>query len=73
MIELLEQCVRIPSLSGQERQVAEFLRGKMLKRGFDRAFIDEAGNAVGIVGEGPRQIVLLGHMDTVGGDVPVRY
>lgn len=73
MIELLEQCVRIPSLSGQERAVAEFLRDEMRRRRFDCAFIDEAGNAVGVIGVGSRQIVLLGHMDTVGGDVPVRY
>lgn len=78
MIELLEQCVRIPSLSGQERQVAEFLCEQMRQRGFDRAFIDDVGNAVGIIGpstplRSPRQIVLLGHMDTVGGEVPVRY
>jgi LysW-gamma-L-lysine carboxypeptidase len=73
MIELLEQCVRIPSLSRQEAQVAAFLRDEMKQRGFDRAFIDDAGNAVGIIGNGPKQIVMLGHMDTVGGDVPVRY
>lgn len=73
MIDLLEQCVRIPSLSRHEAQVAAFLRDEMLQRGFDRAFIDDAGNAVGIIGNGPKQIVMLGHMDTVGGDVPVRY
>ena len=73
MIEFLEECVRIPSLSGDERAVAEFLRDRMAALGYDRAFIDEAGNAVGIVGGGPRQLVMLGHMDTVGGDVPVRY
>ncbi|MFC1465091.1 MAG: [LysW]-lysine hydrolase [Candidatus Brachytrichaceae bacterium NZ_4S206] len=73
MIELLERCVRIPSLSRQERAVAEFLRDEMCRRGFDRVFIDEAGNAIGIIGKGSRQIVLLGHMDTVGGHVPVRY
>lgn len=73
MIDLLERCVRIPSLSGQERAVAEFLCAEMQQRGFDRAFIDPAGNAVGVIGEGERPIVLLGHMDTVGGEVPVRY
>ncbi len=73
MIELLEQCVRIPSLSGEERAVAEFLRDQMTARGFERAFIDEAGNAVGIIGNGSRQLVMLGHMDTVSGEVPVRY
>src|SRR5512136_2453294 len=40
--------------------------------GFTRAFSDEAGNAVGVMGEGPRQIVLLGHIDTVPGEIPVR-
>lgn len=73
MIELLEHCVRIPSLSGQERPVAEFLCREMQQRGYDRVFIDPAGNAVGVIGAGERQIVLLGHMDTVGGTVPVRY
>ena len=73
MIELLENCVRIPSLSGQEKNCAEFLVREMQARGFDRAFVDESGSAVGIIGTGPRQIVLLGHIDTVGGDVPVRY
>jgi LysW-gamma-L-lysine carboxypeptidase len=72
MIELLEACVRIRSLSGQEQQVAEFLRAEMSARGF-RAHVDAAGNAVGIIGDGPRQMVLLGHMDTVDGDIPVRY
>ncbi len=73
MITLLERCVRIPSLSGQERAAAEFLCDEMRRRCFDRAFIDEAGNAIGVVGHGARQIVLLGHIDTVGGHVPVRY
>jgi [amino group carrier protein]-lysine/ornithine hydrolase len=72
MIELLEACVRIRSLSGQEGQVAEFLRDEMSSRGF-RAYVDPAGNAVGVIGDGSRQLVLLGHMDTVDGEVPVRY
>jgi LysW-gamma-L-lysine carboxypeptidase len=39
---------------------------------YDEAFIDEAGNAVGLMGSGPRQIVLLGHIDTVPGEIPLR-
>ncbi len=73
MIELLEQCVRIKSLSGQEQEVSHFLVREMRKRGFHRAFVDEADNAVGIIGNGKRQLVFLGHIDTVAGDVPVRY
>ncbi len=70
---LLHRMLEIRSLSGQERPLAEFLRAEMQARGF-RARIDEAGNAVGERGtadSGPT-IVLLGHMDTAPGDVPVR-
>jgi len=40
--------------------------------GFERAFKDEVGNAVGIIGDGPQQVILLGHIDTVPGEIPVR-
>jgi LysW-gamma-L-lysine carboxypeptidase len=43
----------------------------MSERGF-RASVDDAGNAVGEIGDGPAHIVLLGHIDTVPGDIPVR-
>jgi len=38
---------------------------------YDEAFIDEAGNAVGVMGKGSRQMVLLGHIDTVPGEIKV--
>jgi LysW-gamma-L-lysine carboxypeptidase len=40
--------------------------------GYQRAFVDEAGNAVGVMGSGPRQVILLGHIDSVPGKIPVR-
>ena len=36
-----------------------------------RAEVDGAGNAVGTRGEGEREIILLGHIDTVAGFIPV--
>ncbi len=69
--ELLRQAVAIPSLSGQEQEVAAFLSGWMAQRGF-RAHVDSAGNAVGERGSGPLTVALLGHMDTVPGEIPVR-
>lgn len=69
---LLEGMIRIPSLSGQEGPLARWLAEQMAAHGFDRTEVDEAGNAVGHIGDGPRQVVLLGHMDTVPGDVPIR-
>jgi len=43
----------------------------MSERGF-RASVDDAGNAVGEIGDGPAHVVLLGHIDTVPGEFPVR-
>jgi LysW-gamma-L-lysine carboxypeptidase len=69
-VALLEQALRIPSVSGDEGQVAAFFVEQMRGLGF-HAYVDGAGNAVGEIGQGP-EIVLLGHIDTVPGVVPVR-
>ena len=68
---LLEDMVRTPSLSGQEGPLAALLVARMQALGFE-AEVDGAGNAVGHLGCGPRRVVLLGHMDTVPGEVPCR-
>ena len=77
-IDLLRALLEIPSLSGQEAAASAFLMQWMAAQGMD-AFVDAAGNAVGILdggaaadGSPAQEIVLLGHIDTVGGDVPVR-
>jgi [amino group carrier protein]-lysine/ornithine hydrolase len=69
-VALLEQMLRIPSISGQEGELARFLVARMQALGF-HSYVDDAGNAVGEAGAGP-EIVLLGHIDTVPGVVPVR-
>lgn len=71
-VELLTELVGIPSVSGAESRASEFLTARMQALGFTRAYVDEAGNAVGVMGSGPRQLVLLGHIDTVPGEIPVR-
>ncbi len=59
------------SPSGQERGAVEWLVARMKALGYADAFIDGAGNAVGVLGDGPRKVVLLGHIDTVPGEIPV--
>ena len=59
------------SPSGQERGAVEWLVVRMKALGFDDAFVDEAGNAVGVMGKGTRRVVLLGHIDTVPGEIKV--
>jgi LysW-gamma-L-lysine carboxypeptidase len=60
------------SPSTKERAAVEWLVGRMLTLGFTEAYIDEAGNAVGKLGSGPKQALLLGHIDTFQGEIPVR-
>ena len=73
-IELVRGLVAIPSLSRQEAAASAWLVEQMRAAGYDRAFVDEAGNAVGELGDpsASRTIVLLGHIDTVPGNIPVR-
>jgi LysW-gamma-L-lysine carboxypeptidase len=71
-LELLVSMLEIPSVSGDEGPHARHLVGRMKEAGFTHAEVDAAGNAVGVMGDGPRQVVLLGHQDTVPGVVPVR-
>lgn len=59
------------SPSGQERGAVEWLVARMKSLGYSRAFMDDAGNAVGVMGSGSRQVVLLGHIDTVPGEIKV--
>lgn len=69
-VALLEQAVRVPSVSGQEAEVADFLVSQMATFA-DCAFVDEAGNAIGVLGQGDINVTFLGHIDTVAGNVPV--
>jgi LysW-gamma-L-lysine carboxypeptidase len=76
-IEFLRELVSIPSLSGQEEAAAAFLVSAMTSLGLD-ANIDQAGNVVGsrecldADGRVTKEIMLLGHMDTVPGAIAVR-
>jgi [amino group carrier protein]-lysine/ornithine hydrolase len=70
-VALVGGLVAIPSLATQERDAVEWLVARMAERGY-RASIDDAGNAVGEIGEGDRHAVLFGHIDTVPGEIPVR-
>jgi len=70
--ETLLNLVKIYSPSGSEAAAVSYLVGRMQALHYTQAFADAAGNAVGVMGAGPRQIVLLGHIDTVPGEIPVR-
>src|SRR6266571_5317061 len=70
-LDLVRGLVEIPSVSRREGDAVEWLVARMAERGF-RASVDDAGNAVGEIGDGPMHVVLLGHIDTVPGEIAVR-
>lgn len=70
-VDILEGLLRQYSPTGQEQGAVNFLVEQMARLGFD-ARADEIGNAVGSLGSGQREIVLLGHIDTVPGQIEVR-
>ncbi len=77
-VGFLRDLVSIESYSGQESEAAKYLVESMKQFGFNAAIVDAAGNAVGTRenpdsnGQIDRHIVLLGHMDTVRGEIDVR-
>ena len=77
-VAFLRRLVEIRSHSGQEHDVAVFLRDQMARAGLI-ASLDEVGNAVAATRGDPlnsvpglTDLALVGHMDTVPGDIPVR-
>ncbi len=66
VVDFTGHIVRIPSLPGQENQVAPVIVQEMQALGYDEVWTDEAGNVVGKIsgGNGPA-ILLNGHMDHV--------
>jgi acetylglutamate kinase/acetylornithine deacetylase len=71
-LRLLSRAVGIPSVSEDEHELARYLRGWCQQAGIE-AEIDVAGNLVAVRGEGPRRLMLLGHLDTVPAPWPVRW
>lgn len=70
-VELLTGLLEQYSPTLAEAPASEYLAGQMARLGF-AVEIDRHGSVWGALGEGPAEIVLLGHIDTVPGVIPVR-
>lgn len=69
-LELLEQMVAIPSISGKERQLAEFLKDYLDRIGVKARVTDLTETSSNLTAEirfgaSPQRIMLGGHLDTV--------
>ena len=72
--DFLHALVLCPSVSTHEKEVAELSLRQMEAHGFRNTYRDRAGNAIGVWGpaSAKRRLILLGHIDTVPGEIPVR-
>jgi putative selenium metabolism hydrolase len=65
-IAFARDLIRIPGLSGEEREVAERVRDEMTSLGYDDVQIDDAGSVIGRVRGGPGEAIMLScHLDAV--------
>lgn len=75
-VDFFRSILEVYSPSQEEGAVAELIVRRMTELGYRTAYVDEAGNAVGEIGataeNASKTIVLLGHIDTVAGFIPVR-
>ena len=69
---LLERMLTIPSVTGGEGPLVTALSGELAGLGFSTS-IDSAGSLVATWGDGTTDVLLVGHIDTVPGDIPVRH
>ena len=66
MTAFLRDLIRLPSESCGEEGVVNRAVEEMKKLGYDEAYIDPQGNAIGLIGQGEKIIAFDGHIDTVG-------
>lgn len=65
LISFLQKAVQTRSYSDEEGDVARLVVSEMKRLGYDEAYIDATGNAVGRIGDGPTVIHFDSHMDNV--------
>lgn len=75
VIDCVRKFVQIPSLSGEEKEFALFIKDVLGEFGLDRVYTDEFGDVIGFVeGKSPKPLVVLeGHMDHVSLGNPTQW
>jgi len=63
--QLIQKLIQIRSYSGEEKEIVEFIVKTMQEYGFEEAYSDKLGNAIGRIGNGPLKIIYDAHIDTV--------
>lgn len=70
-VEFLRKCIEFYSPSGEEKEYSEFLCTFLENSGFQVNY-DKIGNVIAEKGKGKPHILLVSHMDTIPGELPVK-
>lgn len=65
IISFAQDLIKIQSYSDEEKEIALFIKSKLISLGYDEVIIDSMGNVIGRIGTGEKIIMLDSHMDTV--------
>ena len=64
-LPFLQQIIQLDSTPGREEAVIARVVEEMRRLGYDEAYVDEAGNAVGRLGSGSPVLLIDSHIDTI--------
>jgi len=70
-LDMLVDLLKAYSPTGHEEKAVKVLQGYAKSLGFDTVYTDDAGNLIIEIGYGKKSIALIGHIDTVPGELPV--
>jgi len=67
LVRITQEMIRIPSITGNEKELAELILRRLVGFGIKESFIDDIGNVVSIIrgGKSGINILLNGHLDIV--------
>lgn len=68
--EFLKKCIEIYSPSGEEEEFSKFIANFLKNHDFAVKF-DEVGNLIAEKGSGKPELLLISHMDTIPGKLPI--
>lgn len=65
LIVFAQKLVQTKSMTCEEKEVAALVEAEMRRLGYDEVRVDETGNVLGRIGNGPKVLLFDSHMDTV--------
>lgn len=65
LTKFTQDIIRIKSITCEEKELALFIKEKMIELGYDDVIIDKLGNVIGVIGDGETKVMYDSHIDTV--------